>query len=149
MARLTPEEQHAWRSLAMMMQLVEMAADKQAKRDGGIPHGYYRILVLLWEAPGRRMQLKAIAAKTGFEQSRLSHALNSMENSGWIVRESSEGPRRATDAVLTALGQNLVRRVSPKQALEVRARVFSKLSPEQVDQLAQISELIVRSLEEG
>jgi DNA-binding MarR family transcriptional regulator len=72
-----------------------------------------------------------------------------MERSGWLLRSRSIDDRRVQTVALTDAGVALVRRVSPLQALEVRSRVFSRLSDEQVEQLAAIGSAIVAGLDAG
>ena len=67
--------------------------------------------------------------------------------SGWLRRVTSETDRRVKYVELTEEGIALVRAVSPKQARDVRAKVFSKLDAVQVAQLSAISLAIVGGLD--
>lgn len=146
-AWLSPAEQEAWRSLIMMNHLLDDALDRQLQRDAGMPHAYYTVLVFLYEAPGQSMSMSALAAMLRYSPSRLAHAIKSMEKSGWVSRSTSEEDRRVQIASLTPEGLSTIRRVAPLQVAEVRTRVLSRLSPEQLAQLTAISAAILEGLE--
>lgn len=145
---LSEQEQRAWRSLVFMTYLLDSTLDRQMLRDAGMPHTYYVVLVLLYEAKGRRMGMSELARRLRFSPSRLAHAVKSMEQSGWVRREPSERDRRVQVASLTDAGLAIIRKVAPLQVAEVRTRVLDRLTPEQVDQLAEIAEAILHGLED-
>jgi len=144
---LTPEQNEAWRSLVLVTHVLDDALDTQSQRDGDLPHAYYKVLVFLYESPGRRLTMSELAAQQRYSTSRMTHAVSSMEASGWLRRTRSEQDRRVRYVELTEEGIALVRAVSPKQAEDVRAKVFQHLSPEQVSQLGTISRAIVDGLD--
>jgi len=144
---LTPEQNEAWRSLVLVTHVLDDALDTQSQRDGDLPHAYYKVLVFLYESPGRRLTMSELAAQQRYSTSRMTHAVSSMEASGWLRRTRSEQDRRVRYVELTEEGIALVRAVSPKQAEDVRAKVFRHLSPEQVSQLGTISRAIVDGLD--
>jgi len=147
--RLTPEQNSAWRSLVLMTHVLDDALDSQAQRDGGLPHAYYKVLVYLYETPERRLTMGELAARQRYSTSRMTHAVTAMEKSGWLRRSVSSTDRRVRLVELTPHGVDLVRTVSPRQAVEVRSRVFARLSAVQVEQLEAISLAIVRGIDEG
>jgi DNA-binding MarR family transcriptional regulator len=147
MTGLTDAQKRAWRELVMATHLLDEALDRQSQRDGGMPHAYYKLLVLLYESPGHGQTMSWVAAKLRYSLSRLTHAVTSMEKSGWLLRSRSADDRRVQMVALTDAGVTLVRRVSPLQASEVRSRVFSRLTDEQVEQLAAIGSAIIAGLD--
>ena len=144
---LTPEQNEAWRNLVLVTHVLDDSLDRQAQRDGGLPHAYYKVLVFLYESPERRMTMSDLAAQQRYSTSRMTHAVKSMEASGWVRRVVSETDRRVRYVELTTEGIDLVRAVSPQQARDVRARVFSQLDSVQVAQLSAISLAIVGGLD--
>lgn len=142
------QEARAWRSLVNAVLVLEEALDRQSQRDGGLPHAYYSLLVILYETPGNRLPASELAARLRHSPSRLTHAVTSMEKSGWLARERSATDRRVQIVALTEAGSRLVRRVSPRQATEVRAVALSRLTPRQVGQLEEMSTAIVAALDE-
>ena len=144
---LTPEQNEAWRSLVLVTHVLDDALDTQSQRDGDLPHAYYKVLVFLYESPGRRLTMSELAAQQRYSTSRMTHAVSSMEASGWLRRLPSETDRRVRYVELTDDGIALVRAVSPKQAEHVRAKVFEHLDHVQVAQLQAISLAIVDGLD--
>ena len=144
---LTPEQNSAWRSLVLVTHVLDDALDTQSQRDGDLPHAYYKVLVFLYESPDRRLTMSELAAQQRYSTSRMTHAVSSMERSGWLRRVASEHDRRVRYVELTDEGIALVRAVSPKQAEDVRAKVFQHLDSVQVAQLQAISLAIVDGLD--
>lgn len=142
-----PAEARAWRSLISATLILEEALERQAQRDGGMPHAYYAVLVQLFESTGQQRQMSALAHDLRYSLSRLTHAVTSMEKSGWVERIRSVDDRRVQIVLLTEAGVKMVRTVSPIQAREVRARAFNALSAEQLTQLEEISRAIVAGLD--
>jgi DNA-binding MarR family transcriptional regulator len=144
---LTPEQNDAWRSLVLLTHVLDAALDRQAQRDGGLPHAYYKVLVFLYEAPERRMSMTALAEAQRYSGSRMTHAVSSMERSGWVQRTTSPADGRVRVVELTAAGIQLVRTVSPGQVVEVREKVFANLSEAQVQQLTVIGRAVIDGLD--
>jgi len=145
---LTPEQNTAWRSLVLVTHVLDDALDRQAQRDGNLPHAYYKVLVFLYETPDRRLTMGQLAAQQRYSTSRMTHAVTAMEKSGWLRRTVSPTDRRVRLVELTEQGVALVRRVSPQQVIDVRQKAFAHLSAEQVTQLQQISLAIVDGLDD-
>ena len=145
---LTPEQNSAWRSLVLVTHVLDDALDRQAQRDGNLPHAYYKVLVFLYETPDRRLTMGQLAAQQRYSTSRMTHAVTAMEKSGWLRRTVSPTDRRVRLVELTEQGVALVRRVSPQQVIDVRQKAFAHLSAEQVRQLQQISLAIVDGLDD-
>ncbi|WP_106397590.1 MarR family winged helix-turn-helix transcriptional regulator [Actinocorallia populi] len=144
---LNPEEQAAWRAYLLSNQLLDEALDRQLQRDAGMPHAYYWILVALSEAPDRTMRMSDLARRLRYSQSRLTHAVTSMERRGWVTRDRCPSDGRGLLAALTAEGMRTLVETAPGHVEEVRSRVFDRLTPEQVTQLKEICELIQDGLD--
>ena len=144
---LTREQNDAWRSLVLATHVLDDALDRQSQRDGGLPHAYYKVLIFLYEAPERRMTMSALADTLRFSLSRMTHAIASMEKSGWLLRSIDPDDRRVRIVRLTEQGVALVRHVSPRQATEVREKAFAQLTPQQVEQLTEIGRALVAGLD--
>ena len=144
---LTREQNDAWRSLVLATHVLDDALDRQSQRDGGLPHAYYKVLIFLYEAAERRMTMSALAETLRFSLSRMTHAIASMEKSGWLLRSIDPDDRRVRIVRLTEQGVALVRHVSPRQATEVREKAFAQLTPQQVEQLTEIGRALVAGLD--
>ena len=142
---LDDEEQEAWRAFLDATRLLFDRLDRELQRRSQISHADYEILVRLSEAPGRRMRMSELAARTQFSRSRLSHAVGRLEEAGWVTREDCPTDRRGAFAVLTDAGWEALRQAAPGHVGDVRHLLFDRLSREQVRALAAIS----RALAEG
>ncbi len=144
---LDEREQHAWRAYILGSQLLWEDLDRQLQRDSGLAHSHYGILVALSEAPDRTMRMSDLAAIQRFSQSRLTHAIARLERDGYVERHQCESDRRGQYAVLTDAGMAALRAAAPAHAAEVRAKVFDRLSPEQVEALGDIFETLLPGLD--
>ena len=101
---LSPDEQAVWRAFILATLHVERELDRQLQRDADMPVALYAVLVALSEAPDRRMRMRELADALSSSQSRMTHAVASLERRGWIRREECSTDRRGQFAVLTDTG---------------------------------------------
>jgi DNA-binding MarR family transcriptional regulator len=147
---LTEDEQHAWIGLIATMTLLDAALDRQLQQVSGISHTQYRILAQLSQASGRTMHMTALATRTSSSQSRLSHAVARLEEDGYVERYRCADNKRSVHARLTDAGWALVVATAPGHVAEVRRLVFDHLTPEQVQQLSEVTHIVLDVLaEEG
>jgi DNA-binding MarR family transcriptional regulator len=144
---LTTEEQLAWRTFLTACQTLFAAVDGQLLHDSDIPHGYYEILVRLSEAPGRALRMTQLAEASTSSKSRLSHAVARLEERGWVKRTDCPTDRRGQVAQLTDEGFAALAAAAPGHVEQVRRSLIDRLTPEQVEQLREISAAIVAAAE--
>ncbi|WP_405064074.1 MarR family transcriptional regulator [Kribbella sp. NBC_01505] len=135
---LNEKEQQAWRAFIAAQRVVNGRIEQQLQRDAGIPHTYYEILVRLSDAPDGRLRMSELAVATLGSRSRLSHAVNRLEQYGWVRREGIESDRRGQVAIITEAGREKLVESAPGHVEEVRSAIFDALTEEQVDQLFTI-----------
>jgi DNA-binding MarR family transcriptional regulator len=140
---LTADEQQAWRTFLTACQTLFSAIDAQLLHESGIPHGYYEILVRLSETPGRALRMTQLAEASTSSKSRLSHAVARLEERGWIRRTDCPTDRRGQIAQLTDEGFAALEAAAPGHVEQVRRSLIDQLTPEQIEQLRQISAAIV------
>ncbi|MGC5050920.1 MarR family winged helix-turn-helix transcriptional regulator [Micromonospora sp. DT48] len=143
---LTTDEQRTWRAFLTASRALMDTLDRELQRDAGIPHAYYEILVRLSEAPDRRLRMSELAEASGSSRSRLSHAVARLEATGWVRREDCPTDRRGQIAQLTEEGFAKLAAAAPGHVEGVRRHLFDALSPAQVEQLRQISEVLAERL---
>ena len=107
--RLTPSQQRAWLSYMRVYHRLEYEMNRHLQAECGLSLGDYTVLNALSNAPGHRLQLTNLATTIGWERSRLSHHLQRMTKRSLVQRITSESDRRATDAVLTPAGWDVLR----------------------------------------
>ncbi len=141
---LNEQEQQAWRAFIAAQRVVNTRIEQQLQRDAGIPHTYYEILVRLSDAPDGRLRMSELAVATQGSRSRLSHAVNRLEQTGWVRREGIESDRRGQVAIITDLGRQKLVESAPGHVEEVRKSIFDALSEEQVEHLHDICATLAR-----
>ena len=140
---LTADEQLAWRTFLTACQTLFSTIDAQLLRDSDIPHGYYEILVRLSETPGRALRMTQLAEASTSSKSRLSHAVARLEERGWVRRADCPTDRRGQSAQLTDEGFAALAAAAPGHVDQVRRSLIDRLTPEQVEQLREISAAII------
>ncbi len=144
---LTSEQLRTWVRLVAVVELLPGALDSQLRRDAGLTHFEYLVLAMLSEAPERTLRMTALAARTNATLPRLSHAVRRLEDRDLIERFPCPQDGRATNARLTEAGWQKVVASAPGHVANVRHHVFEALSPEQVTQLAGITDAILDRLD--
>ena len=131
---LTAKEQQFWRAHLEISKLLDYQLGRELQ-----PHNLasndYEILVVLSEAPDRRMRMTDLATATLQSKSRLSHQITRMENAGLVLRQDCPGDRRGLYAHLTELGWETMQKVAPHHVRSVRAHFIDRFTPEQIDTL--------------
>jgi DNA-binding MarR family transcriptional regulator len=143
---LSDDEQRAWRRLGAVTMLLPAALESQLQRDSGLTHFGYWVLAMLSEAPGRSRRMSELAAVANGSQSRLSHLVAKLEEKGWVRRERVGDDGRGYVAVLTDAGYDKLAACAPAHVAEVRRLVFDALTPEQVQALDEICDIIASRL---
>jgi DNA-binding MarR family transcriptional regulator len=121
------------------------ALDRQLRDEAGMTHDDYEILSRLHRAPDRTQRMSGLAGDVGFSPSRLSHAVNRMEEAGWISRRPCPTDRRGTEATLTELGVKVVEDASPAHLDLVRKLIFDVVGAERAGELAEAMDDIGRT----
>ncbi|MDI6099440.1 MarR family transcriptional regulator [Actinoplanes sp. NEAU-A12] len=146
---LTPGELAAWVRFIGVVELLPGVLDGQLRRDAQLTHFDYYVLSQLSEAPAHTLRMTALAERTTASLARLSHVVQRLESRGLLERFPCPQDRRATNARLTADGWRKVQESAPGHVATVREHVIDALTPEQVVQLSEISDAILRRLEPG
>jgi DNA-binding MarR family transcriptional regulator len=143
---LNDHEQHAWRAFLEATRRLEEQLDRELQQEAGLPLTYYTILAMLSEAPARTLRMSELAQQTWSSRSRLSHAVDRLEEKGWIERISCPSDKRGAFAMLTDAGFAVLEAAAPGHVAGVRRHVFDQLSPSQVEALGLISETVAQRL---
>jgi DNA-binding MarR family transcriptional regulator len=143
---LSPDEQRTWRAYLNAHRLLLDAVDAQLRRDSGMPHAYYEILVRLSDTPDRALRMSVLADGLRVSASRLSHAIARLEERGWVRREDCPTDKRGQLAVLTDEGFAALAAAAPGHVEAVRGALFDALDPEQIRWLGTISQTLADHL---
>ncbi|MDU0288847.1 MarR family winged helix-turn-helix transcriptional regulator [Saccharothrix longispora] len=146
---LSERELDTWMSLTRVLLLLPAALDRQLREDTGVPHAYYQVLAILSDRPDRSMRMTDLARVTGTTPSRLSHAVASLEQRGWVERRACPTDRRGQVARLTDTGLAVLGTAAPGHVAEVRRLVFDHLTDDDVARLKAITDKIADALPPG
>jgi DNA-binding MarR family transcriptional regulator len=144
---LTDEELAAWVRLAAVLELLPGVLDSQLRHDAELTHFDYFALAMLSEAPQRTLRMTALAAQTNATLPRLSHVISRLKDRGLVERFPCPQDARATNVRLTPAGWSKVVDTAPGHVANVRQHVIDALTPEQVRQLTDIADAILRRLD--
>lgn len=145
---LDAEEMATWLPLMRVLHLLPQQLDRQLREQAGINHNYYMIMVALSAQPDRSMTLSGLARQVAMIPSRLTHALGSLENRGWVERQPCQTDKRVQFAWLTDEGMRALEQAAPGHVAEVRRTVFDALDRRDLAHLRRIATKIAAGLEE-
>jgi DNA-binding MarR family transcriptional regulator len=146
---LSAEEQRIWLSYISTSTLLDDYLDRQLRRDIGITHPDYTLLAQLSAAPEHALSMSELAKRMKITRSRLTHAVTRLESAGYVERREHPTDRRGQLAVITGHGRELLERAAPGHVEAVRHAVFDPLTPDQLEQLGEISRAIAAAIEGG
>ncbi|MCU1691042.1 MAG: MarR family transcriptional regulator [Frankiales bacterium] len=135
-----------WLSLVQLVNLLPQALDKQLRDDAGVSHVYYQVLAMLSASPEGRLRMSELARHSATSQSRLSHAVSSLEEKGWVRRVADPQDRRGQLAELLPAGRDVLRRTAPGHVAEARRLVLDRLTREEVAQLGVLADRLLDGL---
>jgi DNA-binding MarR family transcriptional regulator len=145
---LEAHEQDAWRAFLKASQHLWERLDRELQQEAGMPLAYYQMLAMLSEAPERTLRMSELADRTSSSRSRLSHAVDRLEEKGWVQRVSCPSDKRGAFAVLTEDGFAVLQAAAPSHVESVRRHLFDQLQPEQIGALSEISQAIADRLDD-
>jgi len=132
---LADDQRETWFAYMRVMLRLEYEMNHQLQAEADLSLADFHVLNALADSPGRRLQLTALAARIGWERSRVSHHVRRMSERGLLRREPSGTDARATDAVLTEDGLRALRAATPGHVARVRTLFFDGLDPDLLEPL--------------
>jgi DNA-binding MarR family transcriptional regulator len=128
----------AWIGLLETHKRLTRALDAELEAEHGLTLSGLEVLGRLAAAPGRCLQLSAVATATGLSLSRISRIVDTLCARGLVERRSSRSDARAVDAHLSAAGLTLARAAQATHFASVQERFFDQLGPAELATLAQV-----------
>ncbi len=136
--RLDDDELATWLPIIRFVQLLPQVLDRALKDEVGLNHARYAILVTLAGQGEDAVTMTELARIAGLSRSRLSHALDSLEERGWVERTSCSTDKRTLSATLTPAGRDMLRAAAPVHVAQIRELILDPLSAEDRQRLQDI-----------
>lgn len=131
-----------WRGYLDSTRLLMRTLDRQLTADAGINLTDFEILVLLSEAPDRRMRMNELADGTLTTRSGATRAVKRLADAGWVQQVKCDDDGRGLYAELTEAGAAKLAEAAPGHVNAVRTSLFDLLSPRDVELFAHAYEQI-------
>ena len=109
--------------------------NRQLQADNDLSLADYDVLHALTDTPGGALSMTALAARIGWERSRLSHHTKRMAGRGLVRTGLAASDRRVTEVSVTPAGKHAIEAAAPGHVELVRRLFFDGLQPELVKQL--------------
>lgn len=135
-------ELSTWRSLMVATRLLLDELDRALNAESGISMADYGLLARLEDAGEDGLRMSDLANLAVFSRSRISHAVDRLEQDGWVERRSCPTDRRGSYAALTDTGRLKLEQARPVHDETIRTHLLSKLSPSQAKTLNEVTEQI-------
>jgi DNA-binding MarR family transcriptional regulator len=137
---LSPRELRIWYAFRSMGEDVLERVGRDIARATGLSGPEFGVLARLAAYGRGEMRQQELATVMAWEKSRLSHQLSRMEKRKLIERRAGKG--RATLVVLTKFGREKMGSALPIRAESVRRNLLSRLTPEQIEMIIRVSNLL-------
>jgi DNA-binding MarR family transcriptional regulator len=139
---LSRSQLRLWLAFMGVQQRMGYEMNRQLQADSALSLADYDVLNALSAVPDERMQVGALAARIGWERSRLSHHAKRMANRGMVQCDLAASDRRATEIRLTPGGRRAIVEAAPGHVDLVRHLFFGGLPKELLVPMSQALEAI-------
>ena len=137
---LSPGELRVWHAFLLMGEDVLGRVGRDIAQATGLSGPEFGVLSRLSAIGKGEMRQQALARVMTWDKSRLSHQLTRMQQRGLVERRYANG--NTVLVVLTKLGREKLEAARPIHAESVRRNLLSRLTPEQVDTIVRVSNLL-------
>lgn len=143
---LTRSEDRAWRGYRRMRALLDLRVNRDLGQDTGLSEADYDVLSNVSESPDRALRVSELAARMLWTSTRVSHHVRRMERRGLVARSDCADDARGAVVVLTEEGWRAIVEAAPDHVRSVRENFVDLLTPEQVQTLGDIAEVVIEHL---
>jgi DNA-binding MarR family transcriptional regulator len=137
---LSPRELRVWHAFQFMYEDVLGRIGRDLAQATGLSGPEFGVLSRLAAIGRGEMRQQALASVMGWDKSRLSHQLTRMQGRALVERRNTDA--KVVLVVLTELGQKMLDAARPIHAESVRRNLLSRLTPEQIDCIVRVSNLL-------
>ncbi|GAA2282036.1 MarR family transcriptional regulator [Streptomyces ruber] len=135
-APLTPDESLLWQSLGRLVHSLPRVLEEDMARTS-VTMTEFAVLLLLSEAPGRRLRMSALATAAGLTPSRITRVVDALSGHGLVRKQRHGQDARGSEAVLTDAGLTAMQAAQPTHLASARRRVLDRIPADLVPDLAK------------
>ena len=133
---LAPLELAAWRGMLRAHADLTREMDAELRARHGITLSAYELLMLLGEAPRRRLRVSELSAATLLTLSGVSRMVDRLARAGLVEREACEEDGRGAEVALTPMGRGRLRAARASHLADVRLRFLSRFGYDELEAMA-------------
>ncbi len=137
---LSPQELRVWHAFKLMGEDVMARIGRDIAAATGLSGPDFGILSRLAGCGNGELRQQTLAESMGWDKSRLSHQLTRMQQRELIERREAE--KRVVIVVLTRHGREKLEAARPIHAGSVRRNLLSRLSPQQIETIVRVSNIL-------
>jgi DNA-binding MarR family transcriptional regulator len=138
---LSDTEQACWRAFVESSWALHTRLEDELRAATGLSMSDYHVMVVLSEAPERRVRMGELANRLVFSPSRLTYQISSMVKRGLVRKQSCPDDGRGQEAALTDAGMAALVAAAPLHLETVRDCFIDRLDG---DELAVIGRVFAR-----
>ncbi len=127
-----------WRAYIESSWALQTRLEDELRAQTGLSMPDYHVLVVLSEAPGRRLRMGELAGRMVFSPSRATYQVSSMVKRGLVRKQSCAEDGRGQEAVLTEAGLAALVEAAPLHLTTVRDSFVDKLDDTEIDVLTRV-----------
>jgi DNA-binding MarR family transcriptional regulator len=135
---LTDTEQTCWRAFVESSWALHTRLEDELRAATGLSMSDYHVMVVLSEAPERRIRMGELANRLVFSPSRVTYQINSMVKRGLVRKQSCPEDGRGQEAVLTEAGMAELVAAAPLHLATVRDSFIDHLDDEELAVITRV-----------
>jgi len=141
-APLTEEQQRCWRTFIESSWALHTRLEDELRAATGLSMNDYHVMVVLSEAPQRRLRMGELAGHLVFSPSRVTYQISSMVKRGLVRKQTCAEDGRGQEAVLTDEGLAALRNAAPLHLGTVRESFVDRLDADELAVITRVFEKI-------
>jgi DNA-binding MarR family transcriptional regulator len=135
---LTDTEQTAWRTFIESSWALHTRLEDELRATTGLSMNDYHVMVVLSEAPERRLRMGELASRMVFSPSRVTYQINSMVKRGLVRKQSCPEDGRGQEAVLTDEGLAALQAAAPLHLDTVRKAFIDHVDADELEVINRV-----------
>ena len=129
---LNDTQQEYWRAFIEGSWALHTRLEDELRATTGLSMADYHVMVVLSEAPERRLRMGELAGRLVFSPSRLTYQISSMVKRGLVRKQPCPDDGRGQEAVLTDTGMAQLVAAAPLHLKTVRDSFIDHLDDEEL-----------------